>query len=367
VNLSRRGDRRSKGVKPLDQIVFGDGDIRFPEKLSLTVGHGKNEIWLRAYDLAKSLGDTQEHLFTAEGTQLAREAKKAAAAHEEAAVSQRLLIESARVALAEAISLERLARRVIGPYKRARSYARYMLFLYALWFGDVAAITGAAILMGERVDLAAMLAVAVGTAAQCSGTLGGDLRRFSDARRRAKDELTEEEATIASFFQPPRCDLLRWLVFGGLLLVALVTTGVASLRSAIDGPIAGAIYGTFAAAVALGSWFNGWAYADEASDLLAYHASSVREARERLVAISAGGPVAELAAAQAEADSIAAEHEARGAAARAHLVSEADAYLLRHPEIAGHGYRRQGSGDNGHGAVHEVVPYTKASGLGETL
>ena len=313
-------------------------------------------------------GEAQIQLFRAEGMRQARPALLEAAEQTIAARSQELAIDTAQERLKSQQELLKAAEKVFPPYRRrvGSDLPRYLFTWFVLLGGDVAAITMASVLFGDYLQLSALQALAVGIAALAAGMLGGDLRRVSDANRRKKTDLTEDEKLFAPFFAGVdlRLDLIKWIVLSGLLLIPLIGGGVLALRASLDGLTGGAIYACFSMAVACGSWFNSWAHVDEGTEKLEHYRRSVTEAESHLREVASGGPASIHARRSAEAQSVESEYAARGEAARLAYGAAVLRFLSENPHIAGHGRARSvGSvNTNGTSRLTQLSPFDGSAG-----
>lgn len=300
------------------------------------------------------LGKAQPTAWRAKGDAASRVDEISARAAEAAADDQTEILDIDKELTKDSANNLRQVRRALGPYARRtrKDKTLYYVMTAGLVGGDIAGITGAAISLGELPVLAGAQGIAAGFAALSAGVMGGELRDIRDARRRKKDlapladkptsELTPtEQAQLAYAHEFAGADpgegVARLVFCAGLSITMLVATSIFGLRASVNGPMVGLVYGALAAAIALASAMNGYAYANSASDLIQSHLNTYLKDRERLIASSRGGPRAEHARSAAAAKSIRAEHERLGEAARQKLASLKYRVLRSNPSVAGHG------------------------------
>ena len=116
----------------------------------------------------------------------------------------------------------------------------------------------------------------------------------------------------------------------------LISLGIFGLRTAVEDPLAGMVYGALAAGVAIASFISSYAYADPAADAIDAAERAYAKAVKRQLAL-AGHPGRRSAdAAAAMVASIREEHVARGVAAEVAHEGLKHRVLRRNPGIAGH-------------------------------
>lgn len=283
----------------------------------------------------------QPRLFEAEGEHEARAHAAQAEGLRERAADQNFTIEVQKPVVAD--SSQRLVqlRQVLTPYVRRapKDKVLYLVRMVLILLGDIAGITGAAVMLGEIPALALLQAVSVGAAGVTSGLLGSEIKDARLSRRRAKNELSEQEQAFAHLFRGPDPGerIAKLMVLGGLVLVVLIFGGVAALRSSTEGLAAGMVFGCLAAAVALASWVNCYAYADEVADLLDTVSAQFKADVHYLDKLSRGQARIRHAVEAATAQSIRDEYEQRGLAAHDQLQAAKNRVLHANPGVAGHG------------------------------
>lgn len=215
----------------------------------------------------------------------------------------------------------------------------YLVRMVLILLGDIAGITGAAVMLGEIPALALLQAVSVGAAGVTSGLLGSEIKDARLSRKRAKTDLSEQEQGFAHLFRGPDPGerIAKLMVLGGVVLVVLILGGVAALRSSTEGLAAGLIFGCLAAAVALASWVNCYAYADEVADLLDTVSAQFKADVHYLDKLSRGQARVRHAVESATAQSIRDEYQQRGLAAHDQLQAAKNRVLHANPGVAGHG------------------------------
>ncbi|AND17208.1 hypothetical protein [Rathayibacter tritici] len=247
------------------------------------------------------------------------------------------------VVLAESRTQLTTARQALAPFVRRKPHAGQ--WYVGCWFGfvggDVAGIAGAAIYFGEIPELAVIQAVSVGLAAVSAGSVGGDLRDLRLAARREKD------AEALSLDLKPYSHLFTGIdpgarfvkLAGGMAgcVAAAITIGIFGLRSSIEGPLAGLIYGGFALAVAAGSFLNAWAYSDEVADLLGSFEQRYEKELKRAARLSSARSLVQHAEHERRAQSLRDEHRERGKAAVFSYAALKARILRRNPGVVGHG------------------------------
>jgi hypothetical protein len=208
---------------------------------------------------------------------------------------------------------------------------------------------GAAIWLGEIPLVALGQAIACGFAAVTAGLAGGELstHRRAQARQRDHESLTPDEARYWPLFaggqSPPR--LAASL---GVGIVVLVAVAVFALRVSTEGLMAGLTFGALAAATALGSFVNCYVHADEVADLLDGYRVRYLVAIRRHRRLAGTRPLATVAAASTEAESLVREHQERGQAAALRVGAAKFRMLRRNPQVVGHGMP---TGVDAHGLV----------------
>ncbi|PTL73209.1 hypothetical protein C1I63_10355 [Rathayibacter caricis DSM 15933] len=290
------------------------------------------------------LSGSQPPSWAASGETVSREDEVSAAGLKYPAEKAREASAGNDVVLADARKQLTAARQALSPFVRRKPHGGR--WYVGCWFGfvggDVAGIAGAAIYFGEIPELAVIQAVSVGIAAVSAGSVGGDLRDLRLAARRVKDteELSPDLQPFAHLFTgvDPGVRFVR--LAGGVAgcVAAAITIGIFGLRSSIEGPLAGLIYGGFALAVAAGSFLNAWAYSDEVDDLLGSFEKRYEKELQRSARLSSARPLVRHAEHARRAESLRTEHAERGKAAVFSYAALKARILRRNPGVVGHGH-----------------------------
>lgn len=143
--------------------------------------------------------------------------------------------------------------RALAPFVRREAHAKswYVLRWAVLLAGDVAGITGAAVLLGEIPELAVMQAFSAGMATVTAGLVGVDLKDLRLAARRRTDEadLLPELEPWAHLFRgvdqgAPR---VKTMMLAALAIGLTVAAAIFGLRASVEGGISGVVFGALAA------------------------------------------------------------------------------------------------------------------------
>jgi hypothetical protein len=286
----------------------------------------------------------QPPLSEARGEAAARPWQVKTARFEYAATVVTSYVDAQRVVVAAARDRFELTARALGAYARraSREKVPYYLRWALILGGDVAGVAGAAILLGETVELGVLQAVASGTAALTGGLLAQEVKdsRLARKREKAPRDLTDDERRFAHLFRGGDSGerIVKGVVTAGILIGALVAGSIFALRLTTEGSTAAWAFGLLAAAIALASWANVYHYTDEASDLIeARRADYVRELK-RLRKLLEAGDVAERDAALAQAMSIKTEAASRGVAGQKAVEATGARLLNEQADVAGHGW-----------------------------
>lgn len=327
------------------------------------------EVQLRAIDEAKAIprpngiakfyleeavekrAAEQPLLWAARGEAGARpwEARAAASAHTAGVAASSVAAQQQVVTNAR--DRFELAARALATYTRRASgekvpyYLRWILILG----GDVAGVAGAAILLGETIELGVLQAVASGTAAITSGLLAQEVKdsRLARKREKAPRDLTNDEQRFAHLFRGGDTGerIVRLVVIAGILIGALIAGSIFALRVSTEGSTAGWAFGLLAAAIALASWANVYHYTDEVSDLIEARRADYARELKRLKTLVKANEISEHDAAVAHAVSVKAEAASRGHAAQKAVEATRGRLLSDHADVAGHGWTKDGRGD----------------------
>jgi hypothetical protein len=210
--------------------------------------------------------------------------------------------------------------------------------------GDIAGISGAAILLGEITQLAIIQAVAAGVATVTAGVVGADVKDWRMALRRQKDPktLTKAQQEYAHLFSGADSGLR---LVKAVLLVAgtigvLIAVSIYALRTSVEGSLSGMVFGGLAGAIALASFLNAWAFADEVADALDVSRHDVTCARRVALQLGARWVLRRRAQVVEQARSIRLEYERRGVAAAYGFRALLFRALRANPGVVGHGEAR---------------------------
>ena len=286
----------------------------------------------------------QPALATARGEAAARPWQVKAAGFEYRSTIVTSYVDAQRDVVARARDRYELTARVLGVYARrgSREKVPYYLRWALILGGDVAGVAGAAILLGETVELGVLQAIASGTAAITSGLVAQEVKDSRLARKREKlpRDLTGDERRFAHLFRGGDSGerIVKGVVAGGVLIAVFIAVSIFALRLSTEGSTAGWAFGLLAGAIALASWANVYHYTDEASDLIEARRAEYARELKRLESLLKTGDVYEYAAATAQATSIRAEAASRGLAAQKAVEATGAELLNEHPEVAGHGW-----------------------------
>lgn len=222
---------------------------------------------------AEELAQEQRHLYDAAGIVAARQPQIIAAGL--AVQDQTLEVQVALLGrlVQAAVELAEATRNGLGSFAQRPPEAKvwYLVRVAVLFGGDVAAVAGAAIMLGEIPGLAITLALAVGMAPITGGLAGAEAKRIRLARERQlrSDDIPAHLEPWRHLFggvASGRRPVLGMLIVS-VLIVAAVATGVVALRTSLDGVLSGVAFGAFALAVSLASVWNSWVYADDIADI----------------------------------------------------------------------------------------------------
>lgn len=284
----------------------------------------------------------QPDLWSAAGVSESRAQHTAAAQHRQAATEvahivsdHRSVVDDARQRLLHTCNALTAFRRRAKGTKRWYQAAKAGFLL-----GDVAGFGTAAIWLGEMPAIAIPLATSAAVATVAAGLLGVDVRDRELRRQRAHavPDLSDAQRAFPHLFTA----VAAGGTFKQMLMVAAATggtvgVGIAALRSAVDDPFIGLIFGGIAMAVAGGSFLVSYAGADEVADVIEHAESDYARTISEHLRHSQHPVVAQFEGAKAEEDSILREHAARGAAAARRMRALKWGILRRNPSHAGHG------------------------------
>lgn len=296
-------------------------------------------LWVE--DEYDELEDEQRDLWDASGIQ-ASEPRKATAAESELAAGELTTIVTSHQQVVEDAQA-RLIRTtaVLAPFRRRAKGTKlwYQTAKGGLLCGDVAGFATAAMWLGELPFIAMTLAVSAAVATIAAGLIGVDVRDQEQRRQRAVavSEPSDAQREFPHLFTRDSGGVLRRMLLVALVTAGMIGVGIAALRSVVDDPFVGVIFGGIALAVAGGSFLVSYAGADEVADLLEHAQAEYRRVVAEHVQLSTHPQVRAFAAADTSADSISSEHTVRGRAAAARVRALKWGILRRNPSHAGHG------------------------------
>lgn len=307
---------------------------------------GIGNLWVE--DEYDELQEEQRHLWSASAEGASRSASIEAAKLQTAAAEATSLVSANRVVVDEA--RDRLVRtvQVLAPFRRRAKGTKlwYQAGKAGLLFGDVAGFGTAAIWLGELPVIALTLASSAAIATIAAGLIGVDVRDRDQRRQRrfTVPDPSEAQREFPHLFLEPTGGALRRMLTVAVGTASLIGVGIAALRSAVDDPFIGIVFGGIALAVAGGSFLVSYAGADEVADLLEHAEADYDRAATKHLAFSAQESLQAVAGADAEADSIILEHLMRGEASERRVRALKWGILRRNPSHAGHGPVARASG-----------------------
>lgn len=299
------------------------------------------ETWLeKGYDAATL---EQEHLYVAEAERATRRAAVEANGRQSAAEEAEFALGLNRTSLQAAQQHKDATALALGPYRRRAPHAGawYGGRWTGLVIGDIAGITGAAVLYGEIPALALMQAVATGVAAVTAGVVGEDIKhlRLARQRQRPADQLSDAERPFADFFSGGEAGrpTSRAMVKVAAGIIVLVAAGIFTLRTGVEGTLSGVVFGALAAAIACASLLSSYVYADDIADAIEAADANYRRELRRHAKLAEAFPLEARARAEELARSLHAEHDALGRAAMAKVRVLKFRALRANPGVVGHG------------------------------
>ena len=239
----------------------------------------------------------------------------------------------------------RLERTVaaLSPFVRRKQgqKAWFMVRTGLLLLGDVAGQAGAQIYYGEIPELAFIQALAAGVAVVTAGLVGGEIKdlRMAGKRKTPRANLTKQQEPFAHLFDgtDDGKHIVKALVYTGATVGVLISTGIFALRSTIDGPLSGLVYGALAAGIAAASFISSYIVTDEIADAIDTAEKDYERTIKRQTNLAASAPLKTALEKTAEDESIRQEHEVRGQAALLTYEGLKHRVLRRNPGVAGHG------------------------------
>lgn len=232
---------------------------------------------------------------------------------------------------------------------RAMKYGRLALLL----FGDVAAISGAALLLGEEPFNAFAQAISAGVAAITLGGVGREIKYVLAAREREKDleKLNDDERKYAHLFTGPSKAESGVKIATGVCAtgIAFISLGIFALRSGTQGGLAGVAFGMLALALGLASFYNSYETTCQVAELLDAEKRQLDKAAKEAEAAREAPVIKEYEGAKAQAASKRAENRALGEAAAAGIRRSKFKVLNDSPGVAGNGTPKAAAAPSGSG------------------
>ncbi len=290
-----------------------------------------------------AFGREQEPLWKAEGILQSRPAliahsglKGQAETAEHLSRRHRRLVKRAQRRLERTIA-------ALSPFVRRKHGQKgwFMVRTALLLLGDVAGQAGAQIYYGEIPELALIQALAAGVAVVTAGLVGGEVKdlRMASKRKIERTNLTTRQEPFAHLFDgtDDGTHFVKALVYTGATVGLLISSGIFALRSTIDGPLSGLIYGALAAGIAAASFISSYIVTDEIADAIDTAEKDYERTLKRQSTLAASTPLKAALKKIAEDESIRNEHDVRGQAALLTYEGLKHRVLRRNPGVAGHG------------------------------
>ncbi|MET4781616.1 hypothetical protein [Glaciihabitans sp. UYNi722] len=290
-----------------------------------------------------AFGREQEPLWKAEGIAQSRPALIAHSGLKvQAETAERLSRRHRRLVKRAQRRLERTIA-TLSPFVRRKQGQKgwFMVRTGLLLLGDVAGQAGAQIYYGEIPELALVQALAAGVAVVTAGLVGGEVKdlRMASKRKIERTDLTPQQELFAHLFvgTDDGKHFVKALVYTGATVGLLISSGIFALRSTIDGPLSGLVYGALAAGIATASFISSYTVTDEIADAIDTAEKDYERTIKRQTALAGSQPLRVALEKQAEDESIRDEHEVRGQAALLTYEGLKHRVLRRNPGVAGHG------------------------------
>jgi len=288
--------------------------------------------------------DEQRHAYSEKGEAEARPFDVTAKALEHDADHAVSASDAANQQSADTRARYEQAEKVLGPHVRRPDNVKWLYYLrYALILGgDIAGISGAALLLGEEPINAFLIAISAAVSAVTLGAVGREVRYLLAARARAKApaELSEAERPYAAFFTGPHAGerIVKILLTSCAAGIALISIGILALRSSTEGGTAGAVFACVSLALGLASFYNAFDAGDDVAEHLDALIAKVAVAEKKAKTARQEPVIKDRARAAAEAQSTRSENQAAGEAAAAGIRRRLHAVLGASPGVAGNGY-----------------------------
>lgn len=288
------------------------------------------------------LEDEQRHLWSATGSLAAQPQVITGAQAGLAATEMKGIVTAHAVVVADAQARILRTAEVLAPFRRRAKGTKYwyQAAKAGFLFGDVAGFGTAAIWLGELPVVAITLATSAAVATVAAGLIGVDVRD-RELRRQRHHAVTQPSAAQQEFPHLFTADsgggVLKRMLLVAATTAGTIGVGIAALRSAVDDPLIGLVFGGIAMAVAGGSFLVSYTGADEVADLIEHAHADYARAVKTHIRYSDHARVREHAAADAVQSALQSEHASRGLAAASRVRSLKWGILRRNPSHAGHG------------------------------
>ncbi len=294
-------------------------------------------------DEVEAAEEEQLHAYEKKAAEEAREPDKEAAALAHEADKATIVSDDNHTHLAA--SRKRLERdeAVLEPHSRRSTDAKWLKWVRwaGILGGDIAGISGAALLLGELPINAFMQATSAAVSAVTLGAVGREVRYRMAARTRQKapDELSDEERQYASWFAGPNNAeaLVKIIVLACATGMVLIAGGIFALRDVAEGLGPALTFGCFALALGLASFYNSFDTADDIAEHLDAQVARVKRLDKAAEKVRKDRVIKQRAGAKAAADSIRTANAKAGEAAAAGLRRSLYQTLGHSPGVAGNG------------------------------
>jgi len=236
----------------------------------------------------------------------------------------------------------RHAHAALGPFARRKGDQKiwFMARTGLLFVGDVVGQAGAQIYVGEVPELALIQSLAAGAAVVTAGLVGSEVKdlRNSAKRKLPEDRLNKAQRKLPHMFngEEQGKHIVKAMIYTAGAVGCLVSGGIVGLRSFVDSPVAGLIYGCIASGVAVASFISSYVYSDDAADAIDNADRAYDKAVKRQLGFSAIEVRSRAAKAGALYTSIKDEHTFRGEAAQIAHEGLKHRVLRRNPGVTGH-------------------------------
>ena len=290
-----------------------------------------------------AFGREQEPLWEAEGLLNSRPAFVAHSGLKEQAETGEYMSRRHRRLVKRAQRRLERTMAALSPFVRRKDGQKtwFMVRTGLLLLGDVAGQAGAQIYYGEIPELALIQSLAAGVAIVTAGLVGSEIKdlRMAAKRRVDRKDLTGSQKAFGHLFDgtDDGKHIVRALVGTAITVGVLISTGIFALRSTIDGPLSGLVYGALAAGIAAASFISSYVVTDEMADAIDSAEKDYERTLKRQIKLAASQPLATSLEKIAEDSSIRDEHKVRGTAAGLTYEGLKHRVLRRNPGVAGHG------------------------------